>query len=189
MAVETPHYQVLSQADAFEIRQYSSSIVAETLVDGDFDSASSVGFKRLAGYIFGGNTSKEKISMTAPVGMKAGKSEKIAMTAPVGQTSKDGKFVITFTMPSTYTLETLPIPNDMNVRLKQVPEAIYASVRFSGTWSEARYEEHLTSLKKWIALKRYDVSGAPNYARYNPPWTLWFLRRNEILIEVKKSGG
>jgi effector-binding domain-containing protein len=185
MAIETPNYKILLKAEEFETRQYAPHIVAETIVDGDFDSASSAGFKRLAGYIFGGNISKQKIAMTAPVGMAENKSEKIAMTAPVGQELKDGKYAITFTMPSTYTLESLPIPNDKNVSLKLISEKTYASIRFSGTWSQSRYEEHLVSLKKWIEQKHYESVAEPNYARYNPPWTPWFMRRNEILIEIK----
>jgi hypothetical protein len=187
MATETPKYKVLLKSDEFETRQYAPSIVAETVVDGDFDSASSTGFKRLAGYIFGGNVSKQKIAMTAPVGMAENKSEKIAMTAPVGQELRDGKYVITFTMPSSYTIESLPIPNDKSVRLKPVSEKTYAVVRFSGTWSESRYQDHLTSLRKWIEQRHYSALGEPSYARYNPPWTPWFMRRNEILIEINNK--
>jgi effector-binding domain-containing protein len=187
LAIETPNYKVLVKAEEFETRQYAPLIVAETFVEGDFDSASRIGFKRLAGYIFGGNTSRQKIAMAGPVGMAAKKSEKIAMTAPVGQGFKDGKYVITFTMPSSYTLESLPIPNDKSLSLKLISEKTYAAIRFSGTWSERRYNEHLASLKKWIEQKHYEVLGEANYARYNPPWTPWFIRRNEILIEIKNS--
>jgi effector-binding domain-containing protein len=188
MAIETPNYKVLARTGEFEIRQYEPRIVAQTVVDGDFDSASSVGFRRLAGYIFGGNASQQKIAMTAPIGTTEKKSEKIAMTAPVGQELKDGKYVITFTMPRTYTLESLPIPNDKSVSLQLIPEKTYASVRFSGTWSQKHYLEHLDSLKNWIKQTHYCVSGEANYARYNPPWTPWFMRRNEILIEIKSTG-
>jgi effector-binding domain-containing protein len=185
MAIETPQYSVLVKANEFEIRKYAPHIVAETVVDGDFDSASSTGFKRLAGYIFGGNVSKKKIAMTAPVGMAENKSEKIAMTAPVGQELKDGKYVITFTMPSAYNLDSLPVPNDKSVSLKLIAEKTYAAIRFSGTWSQSRYQEHLASLKKWIEKNHDEAIGEANYARYNPPWTPWFMRRNEILIEIK----
>jgi effector-binding domain-containing protein len=185
MGIETPEYKVLVKAEEFEIRQYKPFIVAETVVDGDFDSASSAGFKKLAGYIFGGNISKQKIAMTTPVGMAEDKSEKIAMTAPVGQELKNGKYVISFTMPGTYTLESLPIPNDKSVIIKHISVKTYATIRFSGTWSQSRYEEHLVSLKKWIEQKHYESVAEPNYARYNPPWTPWFMRRNEILIEIK----
>jgi len=186
MSIESPKYEVLFKAGDFETRQYNPYIVAETVVDGDFESASSAGFRKLAGYIFGGNTSKQKIAMTAPVGMEQNKSEKIAMTAPVGQEQKGSKFVITFTMPSSYNLESLPVPKDKDVVLKAIPEKTYASIRFSGTWSKVRYEEHLALLNKWIDERHYEKLGDPNYARYNPPWTLWFMRRNEILIEIKK---
>lgn len=185
MATESPSYTVLVHAEEFETRQYAPNIVAQTVVDGDFDSASSLGFRKLAGYIFGGNTSKQKIAMTSPVGMAQNKSEKIAMTSPVGQEIKDGKYVITFTMPSSYTLDSLPTPNDSAVSLSLVPAKTYVSVQFSGIWSESRYQEHLASLRKWITEKNYEAIGEPNYARYNPPWTPWFMRRNEILIEIK----
>jgi effector-binding domain-containing protein len=90
-------------------------------------------------------------------------------------------------MPNSCTLESLPIPNDKNVSLKPISEKTYAAIRFSGTWSQSRYEAHLASLKKWIELKHYEAVGEANYARYNPPWTPWFMRRNEILIEIKSS--
>lgn len=186
MAIESPKYEVLFKAEEFEVRQYSPYIVAETTVDGDFESASTVGFKRLAGYIFGGNISKQKISMTAPVGMEKKSSEKIAMTAPVGQEKRGDKYVITFSMPSSYTLETLPTPNDRNVEIRSVPERTYASIQFSGTWSASRYQDHLNQLTGWMKQKNFDPIGEPNFSRYDPPWTLWFLRRNEILIEIKR---
>ncbi|NCN41263.1 heme-binding protein [bacterium] len=186
MAIEIPKYEVLVKADDFEVRHYDPYIVAETVVDGDFDSASTKGFKRLAGYIFGGNQSKKKISMTAPVGMKEKSSEKIAMTAPVAQEKRNGKYVVTFSMPSSYTMETLPTPDDENVALRAVPEKTFATVQFNGTWSSSRYEDHLSSLRDWIKKQGYESVGEPNFARYDPPWTLWFLRRNEILIEIKR---
>jgi hypothetical protein len=187
MAVESPKYEVLNQDADFDLRKYSPYIIAETVVDANFDNASNVGFRRLAGYIFGGNTSKQKIAMTAPVGLKR-RSEKIEMTTPVGQELRQGKYVITFTMPSKYRLESLPVPDDKMITLKSVDSKIIAAVRFSGTWSQARYETHLAELKKWIEKKQLKVMGEPLFARYNPPWTPWFMRRNEILIEVSGSG-
>ena len=169
MATETPDYKVVLKSDDFETRRYPPVLIAETVVDGDFDSASSAGFKRLAGYIFGGNISEQKI----------------AMTAPVGQMSKDRKFVISFTMPRSYTLESLPIPKDKNVTLKLVPEKTYAAICFSGTWSQSRYQAHLQSLRTWIEQQHFTALGEPTFARYDPPWTPWFMRRNEILIEIQ----
>jgi len=183
MAIESPKYEVLQKESDFEVRKYAPYIVAETVVDSEFNSASNVGFRRLAGYIFGGNTSKQKIAMTAPVGIEK-KSEKIEMTAPVGLEQRNGKFVVTFSIPSEYTLESLPIPNDKAVILKSIGARTIAAIGFSGTWSQSRYEEHLVKLKKWIAQKNLNAIGEPIFARYNPPWTPWFMRKNEILMEV-----
>lgn len=168
MAIEIPRYEVMKKESNFELRNYSNLILAETIVDNNFDESSNIGFRRLAGYIFGGNTSKQKI----------------AMTTPVGQELRQGKFVISFTMPSNYTIESLPVPDDKNVSLKALGKREVAAIIFSGTWSQSRYEAHLVELKKWIKLKNLKVINDPIFARYNPPWTPWFMRRNEILIEV-----
>ena len=186
MAIESPKYIVIEKDDQFETRDYEPYIVAEKTLDGDFNSASNLGFRRLAGYIFGANTLEQKIAMTAPVGIEQNKSEKIAMTAPVGQTGKDGKYNVTFSMPNSYTLQTLPTPNDKTVTLRAIPKKRYASLRFSGTWSQSRFEEHLALLRDWIKKKGFQIIGEPTYARYNPPWTPWFMRRNEILIEISR---
>jgi len=186
MAIEEPSYSVLATEGNFELRRYSSYIVAETTVEGNFEAVGNEAFRRLAGYIGGKNRKKESISMTAPVSQKPA-SEKIAMTAPVSQRGKNGQWRITFMMPSAYTLETLPIPDDDRVVLREEKEKAVAVILYSGTWRKKRYEDHEKKLMEWISKKGWKMVGAPAWARYNPPFMPWFMRRNEILIPVKSQ--
>ena len=185
MAIEVSRYTVVEQADNFELRMYEPNIVAETLVEGDFSEVGNEGFRRLAGYIFGKNRKQQDIDMTAPVSQESA-SEKIAMTAPVNQETVDGKWRITFTMPAEYTMETLPMPLDDRVILKREPGRLIAAIRYSGTWSRDRYQEKEASLRSLIGEHGLKVVGEPVFARYNAPYTLWFLRRNEVLIPVER---
>jgi hypothetical protein len=184
MAIEEPLHQVMTTEGSFELRKYSSYIVAETYVEGDFEAVGSEGFRRLADYIGGKNRKKESISMTAPVSQKPA-SEKIAMTAPVSQARENGRWRITFMMPSTYTMETLPTPDDDRITLREEQEKAVAVVRYSGTWGKKRYMDHETKLLDWISTKGWEIIGVPIWARYNPPFMPWFMRRNEILIPVQ----
>jgi len=186
MAIEEPKYTVIEQAEDFELRQYEPYIVAETLVEGDFSEVGNEGFRRLAGYIFGKNSKEESIDMTAPVNLEPS-SEKIAMTAPVNQEAEGGKWRITFTMPAEYTLETLPAPLDERVTLKREPGRLIAAIRYSGTWRQDRYEEKEARLKSLVEERGLKAVGEPIFARYNSPFALWFLRRNEVLIPVERS--
>ena len=185
MAIEKAKYTVLEKEDDFEIRQYDPQIVAETYVEGDLEEVGDEGFRRLYGYISGDNQKKQSISMTAPVGQEAD-SEKIAMTAPVGQEKKDNRWRITFLMPAEYTLETLPVPTDSRVKLVQDPGHLMAAIRYSGTWSEAGYEENKALLEEFIVKRGLIKAGEPVWARYDPPFMPWFLRRNEVLIPIEK---
>jgi hypothetical protein len=185
MAIEEPSYSVVSKTESYEIRKYGSIIVAETKVDADFEDAGSQAFRILAGYIFGGNKSKTKIAMTAPVNQASeATSEKIAMTAPVSLSKSSNGFLVQFTMPKEYTLETLPIPNDARVELRQMPARTVAVFTYSGFWSESRYLEKLEEFQKALKKNAVHTKGVPEFARYNSPFQLWFLRRNEIWIEV-----
>ena len=184
MAIEKAKYTVVEKEDDFEIRQYDSQIVAETYVDGDLEDVGNEGFRLLYGYISGDNKKKQSISMTAPVGQEAG-SEKIAMTAPVKQEKKDNQWRITFLMPAEYTLEALPEPDDARVNLAQEPGRIMAAVKYSGTWSKEGYEENRTMLEEYIQKRGLTKAGEPVWARYDPPFMPWFLRRNEVLIPVE----
>jgi len=185
MAIEEVSYTVLEKGKDFELRHYEPYIVAETLVEGDFSEVGNEGFRRLFAYISGNNRSRQSIAMTAPVSQVAD-SEKIAMTAPVNQQEQDGKWRITFTMPAQYTLATLPEPLDQRVVLRQVPGKLMAALKYSGTWSRSRYEEKKALLEK--ALQEHDLMplGEPVFARYNPPFMPWFLRRNEVLMPVER---
>ena len=183
MAIEEPVYKVLESHGKIELRQYEQYIVAETVVEAlDLDAATSEGFGRLAGYIFGGNKGKAKIAMTAPV---AAAGEKIAMTAPVAAAGAPGRYVIAFTMPAAYKLNTLPVPDDQRVTFREVPNRKLAAIRYSGTWSAARMEKKKAELLKWLAGKGLQPAGEPVFARYNPPWTPWFLRRNEVQVDLR----
>jgi hypothetical protein len=184
MAIEEPDYIVESKAKNYEIRSYGSVVVAETRIESDFENAGNQAFRILAGYIFGANKSKTKIEMTAPVNQEKA-SEKIEMTAPVTQSKAITGFLVQFTMPKKYNLETLPIPNDSRVQLRQLPARKMAVYRYSGSWSELRYNEKLASFRNDLKSNGVETTGEPVLARYNSPFQLWFLRRNEIWLEVK----
>ena len=185
MAIEKAKYKVLEKEDDFEIRQYEPQIVAETYVEGNLEDVGNAGFRRLYAYISGDNEKKQSISMTAPVGQEVS-SEKIPMTAPVTQEKKDDQWRITFLMPAEYSLETLPEPLDERVKLATVPGRLMAAVKYSGTWSEEGYEENKTLLEEYIRRRGLTKAGSTVWARYDPPFMPWFLRRNEVLIPVEK---
>ena len=185
MAVEEAKYTVIEREGDFELRQYQPQIVAETLVEGDFQDVGNEGFRRLYDYISGKNRKQQTIPMTASVSQEA-TSEKIPMTAPVNQEKVGKAWRITFLMPSQYTLETLPEPSDPRVQLTKVPGLLMAALSYSGTWSRGRYEEKEKRLKELIRQKGLKIVGEPVFARYNPPFMPWFLRRNEVLIPVAR---
>ena len=188
MAIEEPGYETLVADEPYELRQYRPMIVAETFVEGDLSAASNAGFRRIADFIFGNNTSPrgagEKIEMTAPV-TAAPASEKIAMTAPVTVEDTGGRWRVHFVMPSKYTIATLPRPNDPAVAIREVPAAKVAVIRFSGLAGESNVAGKTADLMRWIESRGLRASGTPQLARYNPPWTLPFMRRNEVLVEVR----
>lgn len=183
MAIEESKYEVIKKDGDFEIRDYEPHVLAETLVEGSFENAGNMAFNRLFRYISGDNGSRAKVAMTAPVSQERA-GEKIQMTAPVGQQHVQGKWAVSFMMPSSYTLETLPLPEDPLVTLRQVPARRMAAVRYSGYWSEKSYLRHKSELEAWIHRMGLASAGDPIWARYNPPFTLWFLRRNEVLIPI-----
>lgn len=183
LATEEAPYKILRTDGIFELREYAPQILAETIVEGDLEEAGNKAFRPLFRYISGDNKSRFKISMTAPVSQEQ-KGEKISMTAPVSQQRIQGKWAVSFMMPSSYTLETLPTPDDPGITLRQVPARRVASVRYSGFWSEENYLLHKEKLEKWMRENRFTVAGESVWARYNAPFTPWFMRRNEILIPV-----
>jgi hypothetical protein len=183
MAVEEAKYSVLKKNDRFEIRDYAPHVLAEIIVEGDIEQAGNKAFNRLFRYISGDNRSRDKIEMTAPVSQEP-RGEKIKMTAPVSLQPAQGRWAVSFMMPSSYTLETLPEPEDPGIILRQVPARRMAVVRYSGFWSKKNYLRYKNKLEEWINKEGLTILGDPIWARYNPPFTPWFLRRNEILIPV-----
>ena len=186
MAIEEAKYEVSLRTEAYEIRVYGSTLVAETEVDSNFESAGSAAFRVLADYIFGNNQKKLKIEMTAPVTQES-TSQKIAMTAPVNQVQQGSGFLVQFTMPSQFTLATLPEPVDPRVHVRMLPPRRVAVFRYSGSWSVEHYEQKLSEFRALLAKDGLSTTGEPTFARYNSPFQLWFLRRNEIWIEVNGS--
>jgi len=187
MAVEEPKYTVLEKTPPFELRSYSPMILAEVQVEGDLDEASSQGFRLIAAYIFGQNQPSEKISMTTPVVVeeRAVKGAAIAMTTPVSIESNAGKWTVSFVMPAEYSMESLPKPLNSKVQLRQIPAVKRAVVSFSGFYNENKVAERTLELEEWMKTKNLQASGIPKFARYNPPWTPPFMRRNEIMIDVR----
>ena len=187
MAIEEPKFSVLEKNPPFELRSYAPMILAEAQTEGDLDEASSQGFRLIAGYIFGQNQVSEKIAMTVPVAVEeqAPKSAKIAMTAPVNIESNAGKWTVSFVMPSEYTMETLPKPLNPRVQLRQIPAVKRAVIMFTGFNSENKVAEKTLELEEWMRSKNLQAVGVPRFARYNPPWSIPFMRRNEIMIDVR----
>lgn len=183
MAIEEAPYSVVTESGGFEIRDYKAHILAETKVDGTLEDAGNKAFRRLFNYISGANRSRSSITMTAPVSQEPS-GEKIAMTAPVSQQQSAGKWAVSFMMPAGYALESLPIPDDSRINLRQVPAHRVAAVKYSGFWSEKRFLRYKQELENWIKVNNLKIIGEPVWARYNPPFTPWFLRRNEILIPI-----
>ncbi|MDA9086429.1 heme-binding protein [Methylophilaceae bacterium] len=186
MATDEPKFTLVLKEDKFEIREYAPKIIAQVKVYGDFDDASSKGFKILADYIFGNNESidgNSRIEMTAPVEMEA-VSQKIDMTTPVLTEGNNNTWVISFIMPDNFTLATLPKPNNKEIKIISLPREKYAVIVFSGLIRESSYQEKENLLNKFIKEKNLKTSGEIKIARYNPPWTLPFFRRNELMIKV-----
>ncbi|MCR4334725.1 MAG: heme-binding protein [Patescibacteria group bacterium] len=187
--IEEPKYTVVSEASGYEIREYASYIVAETTVSGaeNKDEAARKGFPIIASYIFGDNTKKDKIAMTVPVNTEESISEKIAMTVPVNteEEAGSGAYKISFVMPSKYTLETLPEPNDKRIELREVPAHKVAVRRFSWTTSESAFKKYETELLEALRRDGVEIVGAVNVARYNVPWTIPFMLRSEVQIGVR----
>lgn len=189
MAISEPAYSVVSKTSEYEIRLYSATIVAQTLVDEHFEDAGNTAFRILADYIFGNNKAKTKIAMTAPVAQQPVTaqqpiSEKIAMTAPVSQIKNSGGYLVQFTMPAEYKMDTLPEPIDPRVQIIQIPARKMAVYSYSGSWSETRYKNKMKDFNRALLKDNLKTLGEPIFARFNSPFQLWFLRRNEIWFEV-----
>ncbi|MCE2983247.1 MAG: heme-binding protein [Parachlamydia sp.] len=183
--VEQPDYKLITSEETIEIRDYSPMILAEVEVSGERKQAIREGFKILADYIFGNNISNIKMEMTAPVTNE--QSEKMAMTAPVIQEQHRDKWKVRFVMPKKYSLETLPRPNSKEVILIALPARRFAVNRFSGIADDENIKQHTEELVAYIEAEKLRPIGGAVLAFYNPPWTIPFLRRNEVMIEVEST--
>ena len=183
LAIEEPGYEVVQPLDGAEVRQYAPYVVAQVLVAGTAEEAGNEAFRILAGYIFGKNKGARRFDMTAPV-TQAAAPVKLEMTAPVTQSPAAGGFVVQFVLPKGVTLATAPEPIDPRVQLREVPGGRVAVIRYSGFWSQANYDEHLGQLQAALRAAQLAWTGEPTLARYNPPFTPWFMRRNEIWLAL-----
>jgi hypothetical protein len=180
---ETPKYSVIKKQKEIELRQYGGYIQAEvTIIEKNYKSAIEKGFNVLAGYIFGNNISRQKIEMTTPV--KVSQSQKIAMTKPVTVTG-NGQYTVAFIMPAEYTLETLPLPKDVNIHFTPIPAHQMAAIRFSGYFQQDTINKNKERLSLWLKAEGLETEGDFIVAGYNPPWVPGFIARNEIMIKIK----
>lgn len=185
-SIEEPAYTVLEKKEGYEIRAYAPYILAKTNVTGSYDEATGKGFRIIADYIFGNNTKKESIAMTTPVLESKAESEKIAMTTPVLETAgENNERIIAFVLPSKYTLETLPAPNNSAVTLAEVPARKVAALSFTWYASAERMETKKALLQSYLERDTITAVGEPETARYNPPLSMPLMLRNEVLIPVE----
>jgi SOUL heme-binding protein len=182
--VAEPPFTSVARDGDFEIRDYATQVVAEVSVPAGRGDPANQGFRPLAGYIFGGNVPQAKIAMTAPVTRQQG--TQIAMTSPVTRQAAGAVWKIRFIMPAGSTLATMPRPNDPNVRLLEEPGRRYAVIRFSGFAGEGVVARKTAELSAFLARRRLTPIGKPVFAQYDPPWTLPFMRRNEVWLEVAR---
>ena len=191
MAIEEPKYEVRASQAPFELRHYAPILIAQTIVEGDMDTASNKGFRLIADFIFGNNLAADseqaaKIAMTAPVTVEP-QSSKIAMTAPVTIEPQSGsaqQWRVHFVMPSQYNLANIPKPKNSAVTLHELPSKYFVVHRYSGFNTEARVQEKTDEALAWAKQQSLKVMGTPQLSRYDPPWTLPMFRRNEIMVEV-----
>lgn len=183
-SVEEASYQVLIKDEQFELRQYAPLVVAETSVDAGFRKAGNIAFRRLFGYISGDNASNRDIAMTAPVIADSSSGEKIDMTAPVIGLPDGEIWRYRFVLPASYTLQSAPKPLDESIRILSVPEKRVAVLRFSGLVSQSDVDTNSARLARWMADNDLPIASEPRWAGYNPPWTLPFMRRNEVMIDA-----
>ncbi|MDO5710143.1 MAG: heme-binding protein [Micrococcales bacterium] len=180
---ERQRFDVLTRFTGFEVRRYPAHLVAEVDVDSSFTEAGNRAFRVLAAFISGANNTRGKVAMTAPVVQE---QASIAMTSPVVQESGDeaGHQVVAFVMPAEFSLDTLPTPSDPRVRIREIPVQVAAARTFRGRWSERIYQEQLAELRGAVLKAGLEISGPPRFARFDPPWTPWFLRHNEVVLPV-----
>lgn len=188
-ATEEPDHQVVRtlRDPDIELREYARYTVAEVVVPGPAAEAGSQAFPILAGYIFGKNKGERKLAMTAPV-TQAAVPAKLEMTAPVTQSAAPGGYRVQFVLPRGVAADTAPVPLDARIQLRDVPSTRVAVIRYSGFWSASNDEQHLAELQSALRTAGLAWTGEPVYSRYNPPFTPWFLRRNEIWLMLGSEG-
>jgi hypothetical protein len=179
--VEQPGYRVESSDGPLEIRSYGPMIAAEAVVQGERKTAINEGFRLIAAYIFGANKPNAKIAMTAPVQQQ---KQIVAMTAPVKQQSSGDAWTVRFIMPKDWTMETLPVPNDARIKVKPIPPRRFVAITFSGFATDDAIQKRTGELRRYAAARKLATTGEPLLAFYNPPWTLPFFRRNEVMLEL-----
>ncbi|HSO15879.1 MAG TPA: heme-binding protein [Arthrobacter sp.] len=188
---EQQPFQLVQRYPHFELRRYPAHVVAEIQVNATFDRAGNAAFRPLFKYISGHNTAGQKLAMTAPVLQEPGPSQKLAMTAPVVQSGpppgsgESADFVVAFVLPAGLTAETAPVPADPQVKIRTVPGSLAAAIRFSGSGSETAFERRNNGLQAALVLAGLTAAGPPRFARFDPPFKPWFLRRNEVVQDVE----
>lgn len=183
MALPEPPFTRATGTEHYDIRTYGALLVAEARVEAGFDEAGTRGFKLLARYISGGNQSRTKLAKLSFDAQRT-PSETIAMTAPVCQVQSPWGFMLQFVMPASFTLASLPKPDDDRVLLRELPPRRVAVHRYSGCWTESLFQKHRKVLVAALTKDGVRTTGGPIFARFNSPFVPWFLRRNEIWIEV-----
>ncbi len=191
MAYEEPNFEIVDRHDTFEVRRYQPFVTAEVKIEGGFKDAGNQAFNMLFEYISGANRGTAKMDMTVPVIQSPAKGKKMEMTAPVLQrsASEADAYLVSFVLPLSYDTASAPEPTDPKVRIREVPGRLMAVNRYSGFWSESNYLKHETELFKALKAAGYQAVGSPEWARYNPPFMPWFLRRNEVMVEVRRATG
>ena len=181
---DQPRYQVLNEVENIQIRHYPALLIAETTIVDDYKNASNQGFQRLAGYIFGNNQKQQSLVMTAPV-IQERQAETLAMTAPVLQQKSGTVWLMAFVLPTGYSVSTAPIPNDKAITIKELPAKKVAVIRYTGSLCESGIEKNADTLINWLNQHDIKMLSPARSAAYDPPWTLPFLRLNEVHIDIE----
>ena len=189
---EQQPYELVQRFAHFDLRRYPAHVVAERRVNATFDRAGNAAFRDLFNYISGSNNAGQKLAMTAPVIQEPGPSQKLAMTAPVLQSGplpgndEAAEFVVAFVLPAGVTADAAPVPANPQVTIRTIPGSLTAALHFSGSGSAAAFERRNTGLQAALVLAGLTAVGPPRFARFDPPFKPWFLRRNEVLQDVQE---
>jgi hypothetical protein len=183
---EQQRYELIRQAPGFELRRYPAHLVAEVEVDGSFEGAGNTAFRPLVNYLRGQNRASQSLAMTAPVLQRRDDTDDTpAAVETVTTETSPGRYVVSFVMPQGSTRESLPDPGDARVSIRAVPEELAAVARYSGRWTSTSYLQQTDRLLRAVHDAGLAATGPPRFARFNPPWTPWFRRRNEVIVPVR----